>query len=183
MTQDHSNRSLAIGATAGLLVGLGANFVRKAVVQAPTMVAGDWQKALAAEHKATLAVFDAMQGTDANQTTRRSMLLAQLKHALAKHAFEEENSIYAALREHGEAESADHLNHDHGYVKQYLYDLTMMSKNSAAWLPKLVSFRAMIAQHMREEEEEIFPRLHDRLSDDENRALTLAMNKEGLKVA
>jgi hemerythrin superfamily protein len=59
----------------------------------------------------------------------------------------------------------------------------MMSKNSAAWLPKLVSFRAMIAQHMREEEEEIFPRLHDRLSDDENRALTLAMNKEGLKVA
>lgn len=183
MLTEQSNRSLAIGATAGLAVGLAANFVRKAIVQAPTVAAGNWDEALAAEHQATLAVFDLLQQTNDSQTTKRSMLLMQLKHALAKHAMQEENAVYAALRDHGATAAADHLNHDHGYVKQYLYDLTVLPKDSAAWLPKVAAFRAMIELHMREEEDQIFPDLRSQLSDEQNKQLTVAMNKEGLKIA
>jgi hemerythrin superfamily protein len=177
------NKTLAIGAAAGLAVGLAANAMRKVVVQAPTFVAGRWDEALAAEHKATLALFDQIQKTTDAQTTRRNMMLMQLKHALAKHAFQEENTVYPALRDHAQTEAADHLNHDHGYVKQYLYELTIMPRDDASWLPTVREFRMTLEKHMHEEEDTVFPKLYRALSAEDNKALTTAMNKEGLKVA
>jgi hemerythrin superfamily protein len=173
---------IAAGA-AGLAVGLAANVARKFAVQAPTMLAGDWDEALKAEHQLTLKVFDAIEATTEKNTTKRATLLMNLKHMLAKHAMEEENAVYPALRDAGEAESADHLNNDHGYVKQYLYDLTMMAKDSPAWIAKVRQFRTDVEKHIREEEDTLFPRLKAKLSAEQNKALTTAMNKEGLKIA
>lgn len=175
--------AIAFAAAAGMAIGFAANFVRKAIVQAPTAISGNWADALATEHRMTLAIFDKLEETEDHNATKRGFLLMQLKHALAKHALQEENAVYAALRDHEDKKAADHLNHDHGYVKQYLYDLDMMNKSDPRWLGKVKEFRALIEKHVREEEEEIFPRLRERLSDEENKALTLAMNKEGLKIA
>jgi len=177
-----TGKLIAAGA-AGLAVGLAANVARKFAVQAPTMMAGDWDEALKAEHALTLKVFDAIEATTEKNTTKRATLLMNLKHMLAKHAMEEENAVYPALRDAGEAEQADHLNNDHGYVKQYLYDLTTMSKDSPAWIAKVRQFRTDIEKHMREEETDLFPRLKAKLSLEQNKALTTAMNKEGLKIA
>lgn len=174
---------VAIGAVAGVATGLMANLLRKAVVQAPTAFAGNWDQALAAEHAATLAIFDTLEKTDDTQATKRGFLLMQLKHALGKHAFQEENVIYAMMRDHDLKEAADHLNHDHGYVKQYLFELTELPRDNAQWLPKVREFRAMIEKHMREEEDELFPKLRDALTEEQNGHVTAAMNKEGLKLA
>ena len=173
---------LAAGA-AGLAVGLAANVARKLAVQAPTMLSGDWDEALKAEHQLTLKVFDAIEATTEKNTTKRATLLMNLKHMLSKHAMEEENAVYPAMRDAGDAESADHLNNDHGYVKQYLYDLTQMPKDSPAWIGKVRQFRADVEKHMREEEDTLFPQLKAKLSAEKNKALTAAMNKEGLKLA
>jgi len=173
---------LAAGA-AGLAVGLAANVARKFAVQSPTYFAGEWDEALKAEHALTLKVFDSIEATTEKNTTKRATLLMNLKHMLTKHAMEEENTVYPALRDAGEAESADHLNNDHGYVKQYLYDLTMMPKDSPAWIGKVRQFRTDIEKHMREEETDLFPRLKAKLTPEKNKELTAAMNKEGLKVA
>ena len=184
--KDQKKRTIAIGATAataGLAVGLAANVVRKAIVQAPTVAAGDWDEALAAEHRMALGLFDLIQKTRDTDTGKRATLLMQLKHALGKHAFEEENAVYAAMRDAGQVEEADHLNHDHGYVKQYLYDLTIMAKGDPGWLPKVAEFRKAIEKHMREEEDVLFPQLRQSLGEEKNKQLTVAMNKEGLKVA
>jgi len=177
-----TGKLIAAGA-AGLAVGLAANVARKLVVQAPTMMSGDWDEALKAEHQLTLKVFDAIEATTEKNTTKRSTLLMNLKHMLAKHAMEEENAVYPALRDAGESEGADQLNSEHGYVKQYLYDLTMMSKDSPSWIAKVRDFRADIEKHMREEETDLFPRLKAKLTPEKNKALTMAMNKEGLKIA
>jgi hemerythrin superfamily protein len=177
-----TGKLIAAGA-AGIAVGLAANVARKLVVQAPTMMAGEWDEALKAEHEATRKVFDAIEATTEKNTTRRATLLMSLKHMLAKHAMEEENAVYPALRDAGDAESADHLNNDHGYIKQYLYDLTMMPKDSPAWIAKVRQFRTDIEKHMREEETDLFPRLKAKLTPEKNKALTMAMNKEGLKIA
>jgi len=177
-----TGKLIAAGA-AGLAVGLAANVARKFAVQAPTMLAGDWDEALKAEHQLTLKVFDAIEATTEKNTTKRATLLMNLKHMLAKHAMEEENAVYPALRDAGEAESADHLNNDHGYVKQYLYDLTMMAKDSPAWIAKVRQFRTDVEKHIREEEDTLFPRLKAKLTPEQNKALTTAMNKEGLKIA
>ena len=179
----NTGRTLAIGAAAGLAAGLLANVVRKAAVQAPTVAAGAWDEALAAEHKAALAIFDLLEKTTDRQAGRRSFLLMQLKHAISKHAFQEENSVYAQMRDMGMKEGADHLNHEHGYVKQYFYDLSEMSKSDPAWLPKLSEFHQWIKGHMRDEEDELFPRLRGMMSEEQNKHLTAAMNREGLKLA
>jgi hemerythrin superfamily protein len=170
-------------AAAGMLAGLAAAVGRKAVVQAASAWSGDWFEALKTEHKMALAIFDRIEATRDSQTAKRAMLLMQLKHALAKHAFEEENVIYPALRDHDEREEADHLNHDHGYVKQYLYELTVLPKNSSAWRAKVREFRAALEKHVREEEDSIFPSLQASLSAEENEKLTSAMNREGFKLA
>ncbi|WP_229664428.1 hemerythrin domain-containing protein [Sphingomonas metalli] len=190
MTQPHQQdaangkgRTIAIGAAAAVATGLLANLFRKAAVQAPTYFAGEWDTALAAEHKAALALFDALEKTGDDAVARRTVLLTQLKHAIGKHALQEENVVYTMMRDQGLTEAADHLNHEHGYVKQYFFDLTEMSRSDPAWLPKLKEFRALIESHMREEEDELFPKLRAKMSGEQNRHITRMMNREGLKLA
>ena len=170
-------------AAAGVAVGVAAMIGRKVAVQAPTALAGDWDVALAAEHAAVIKIFDALDNTTSKNTTKRAMLLAQLKHALAKHALQEENTIYPALRDSGQTEAADGLNKDHGYVKQYLYELDNCPRDSDAFLAILRRFRSDLEKHVREEEDTLFPALKAQLSPEANKKLTFAMNKEGFKLA
>jgi hemerythrin superfamily protein len=174
---------LAGAAAGGLALGVLAMLGRKAIVQAPTALAGNWDEALALEHQAVAKLFDALEATAEHDTAKRNLLLAQLKHALMKHAIEEENVIYPALRDAGHTADADELNKEHGYVKQYLYELSTTPSASPDWIATVRRFRADIEAHVREEEGELFPMLRASLSEGKNRELTLAMNKEGFKVA
>ncbi len=172
-----------IAGAAGFGLGLLAAAGRKAAVQAITYSAGDWFDGLKAEHKMAIGIFDALQKTTTEDTKKRAALLFSLQHALGKHAVQEEDIVYCAVREHGANAEADDLNHDHGYVKQYLYDLEMMDKASPLWIAKLREFRALIETHVRKEEDDIYPRLRSQLSAEQNKALTNRMNREGFKVA
>ena len=170
-------------AAAGVAVGVAAMIGRKVAVQAPTALAGDWDIALAAEHKAVMKIFDIFEETTSQNTTKRTLLLTQLKHALAKHALQEENTIYPALRDIGKTEEADSLNKDHGYVKQYLYELDNCPRASDTFLAILRRFRTDLEKHVREEEDTLFPGLKAQLSLEANKKLTFAMNREGFKLA
>ena len=174
---------LAAAAVAGAAVGFAANYGRKMLVQGVGAAAGDWADALAAEHQATLAVFDKIEATSDDQTWVRSHLLMKLKYALDKHAHQEENVIYPALREANSAHDADALNSEHGYIKTYLYELETLPNDSPDWLARVRDFRSMIQEHMRMEEEEVFPKFRNSLTDEQNAKLSAMMNKEGLKMA
>lgn len=174
---------LGAAAAGGAALGVLAMLGRKAAVQAPSAMAKDWAEALKLEHKAVRKIFDGLEATDESATAKRNILLAQLKHALAKHDVEEGNVIYPALREAGYADAADQLTKEHGYVKQYLYDLETMSTGSPDWIAKVREFRADIEKHMEEEENDLFPKLKAKLSEEKNKALAATMNKEGFKVA
>lgn len=178
-----SNGALWGAAAAGVGVGVALMIGRKVAVQAPTVLAGDWDEALAAEHRAVEKLFDLMQATTNKNTTKRNILLMQMKHALAKHALQEENAVYPALRDAGMAEGADELNREHGYVKQYLYELDNCPKDSDEFLPIVQRFRADIDHHVREEEDVLYPKMKAQLSKALNSKLTMAMNKEGFKLA
>ena len=173
----------AAAAAAGVLAGIAASMGRKVAVQGLAAMNGDWFDALKAEHKATLALFDKLETTSSADKSKRTTLLAQIKHALGKHALEEENVIYPALRDAGDKEQADRLNHEHGYVKQYLYDLENMPRDDSRWLPKASELRRDLEKHMMEEEQHLFPALKAGLAPEENARLTHAMNKEGFKLA
>ncbi len=171
--------ALAIGAGLGLAVALG----RKVMVQAVSGASGDWMAALKIEHKLAQGIMDKMAQTDNSETVKRNVLLATLKHALGKHAFQEENVIYPALREVHEQAEADELNDDHGYIKTYLYKLEITPKDSPEWLSIVAEFRGLLDKHIREEEDVIYPPFHQKMTAEQNRKLMLMMNKEGFKLA
>ncbi|HMJ93515.1 MAG TPA: hemerythrin domain-containing protein [Allosphingosinicella sp.] len=181
----NNNAGVLIGAAvAGAAVGLAANVGRKLFVQfGAGGMSADWFDALKAEHKATLAIFDKIEATSDSQTTARSHLLAKLKYALTRHAHQEEAIVYPALRQANLAHDADALNAEHGYVKTYLYELENLAKDSPDWLARVRDFRAMLQEHIRMEEDEVFPAFRNQLSEAQNSRLTGSMNKEGFKMA
>lgn len=174
---------LAGAAAVGVGVGLALALGRKVAVQAVTAASGDWMEGLKTEHKIAMGVIEALEATRDDAMMKRTGLMATLKHALSKHAFQEENVIYPALREATRNSDAEELAHDHLEIKQYLYDLDRMPKNDPNWLATLRQLKEVIAEHVREEEDEIFPAFRQRLSDEENKRLTAMMNKEGFKLA
>lgn len=175
--------SLIGAAAAGAAIAVAANLGRKAIMQGISSGGADWDEALAAEHDAALAIFDKLLATDDSQTFRRTMLLKKLTNALDKHAAEEEHVVYPALREANDAHDADALEGEHGYVKTFLYELNEMEKGSPEFATKLREFRDMITEHMKMEEEQVFPRFRREMSEEQNARITSLVNKEGFKMA
>lgn len=183
-----STGALIGAAAAGIAVGLAANLGRKLVVQAPTAMAGDWMAgdwmaALVAEHQMAIKLFDALQATTIANTAKRSMLLAQLKHALARHAVQEEScDLSGVARGRGEEQGRS------SQPRSWLCETASVrprsdAEGSTQFLARLGEVRSDIEKHMREEEDELFPRLNARLCTEKNKHLTALMNKEGFKLA
>ena len=169
---------------AGAAIGIGANWARKFFQQqAESMAAGNqWDEILKLEHKATLAKFDLLLATDDSETGKRAALVKTIHYALNKHAAQEEQVVYPALRQANDAVDADHLEHEHGYVKTFLYELENMEKDAPEFLGRVQEFRDLIAEHAQMEEEQVFPRFKAQMGEEQNAKITTLMNKEGMKM-
>jgi len=180
----NSNAGPILGAAlAGVAIGFAANYGRKFLMQGLESTAGDWDEILAAEHEMALSIFDKMLATDESQTWKRNMLLMKLTHALDKHAHQEEMVVYPALREANETVDADHLEGEHGYIKTYIYELKNMGPSGPNWLEKVREFRALVSTHAHMEEEEVFPRFKENLTDEQNKKITGMVNADGFWMA
>lgn len=170
-------------ALAGAAIGFAANYGRKMLMQGMESMAGDWDEILAAEHDMALAIFDKMLATDETQTFKRKMLLTKLTHALDKHAHQEEMVVYPALREAGIRVEADQLEVEHGEVKTFLYSLQEMGPDAPNWLETVREFRAAVSRHAHMEEEEVFPRFKQDLSQEQDARITSLVNRDGFWMA
>ena len=178
------NSAPLIGAAlAGAAIGFAANYGRKLIMQGMEAAAGNWDAILATEHDVALAIFDKMLATDESQTFKRKMLLMKLTHALDKHAHQEEMVVYPALREANNEVEADQLETEHGYVKTYIYELNEIGADAPNWLEKVREFRALVSQHAHMEEEEVFPRFKEGMTDEQNARITTLVNRDGFWMA
>jgi len=166
-----------------MAIGMAANYGRKALMQGMEAMTGDWDEILTAEHDMALAIFDKMLATDETQTFKRKMLLMKLTHALDKHAHQEEMVVYPALREANETTDADHLESEHGYVKTFIYELNKMSPDASNWLEKVREFRQLVSEHAHMEEEQVFPRFKQEMSEEQNAEVTSLVNRDGFWMA
>ncbi|KAB7648952.1 hemerythrin domain-containing protein [Polymorphobacter fuscus] len=182
---DHGTTTTAVVAgAAGFGLGLLAAAGRKAVVQAATYSAGDWMEGLKAEHKAARLILEKLAETTDDEQAKRAPLVLSLQHAIGKHNVQEEYVVYCVLAETGQDSAADHLNADHFELKKGLYELEQIGKEQRpGFLAKLAEIRASFEEHVREEEDDIFPTLHAALSAEQQTNLTNRMNREGFKVA
>jgi hemerythrin superfamily protein len=170
-------------AIGGAAIGFAANYGRKFLMQGMEAAAGDWDAILANEHDMALAIFDKMLATDETQTFKRKMLFMKLCHALDKHAHEEEMVVYPALREANNRAEADELELEHGQVKTFLYELEQMGTEAPNWLEKVREFRSTVAEHAHMEEEEVFPRFKQSMSEEQNAKITAMVNRDGFWMA
>lgn len=174
---------LAGVAALGFVAGVAMLGARKVAMQATTGLAGDWFAALKADHKLVDGLFKVLLETGEDETGKRQLLLSKITYALAKHQFEEEHVIYPALLAGGRAETPKHLASEHFEMKSLMHSLSEMAKDDPRWLGTARGLHKLIGEHVREEEEIVFPALQARLTARENAHLTRAMHREGLKLA
>lgn len=174
--------TIAGAAAGGAMLAIAANLGRKFLAQSP-IATDHWAESLALEHDETLAIFDKMLATDDSQTFKRTMLLGKLAHGLNRHAYSEENVIYPALRESNDVSDAEHLETDHGEVKEFLFRLKHMEADDSAWIDTVREFRTAVEAHARMEEEEIFPRLRTSLTEEKDAMLTAELAKASFMMA
>jgi hemerythrin superfamily protein len=127
--------------------------------------------------------FAKLEATTEEQSGLRGMIFAKIKHALAKHAFQEETVVYPALMKADPEGAARHLNDDHLDIKMHLAEGLRADKSSPEFMRGMMELKTILDRHMREEEDEIFPRFADRMSEEETTKLTLLMHREGLRLA
>jgi hemerythrin superfamily protein len=174
---------LALAGAVGFVAGLAALSARKAATQAVSTLSGDWFDALKAEHKLVDRLFALACATKDREAAKRTALLAKIAYALSKHALQEENVVYPVVRDTDQGVASKVLAAEHFDMKTYLHELDRMAKDDPRWLGKLKAFRKLVKEHVREEEEHVFPALRDRLSSAENAHLTRCMLREGAKLA
>ena len=57
-----------------------------------------------------------------------------------------------------------------------------MEKDSPEFLSRVREFRNLIEEHAKMEEEQVFPRFKQALSEEQDAKITALMNKEGMKM-
>lgn len=169
-------------AAVGLVAGLAARAGARGIAKAAEPLAGDWLDVIKTEHLMLLELFDKLEATKGDAAAKRNALLEKIRAALARHALEEENVLYAALRLSGEADAAARLNTEHAEAKAELYELDLMPADDPAWRSKVRALRERLEAHMQREEDEIFPALRQTLSPEDDDLLTTQVMKEGRRV-
>jgi hemerythrin superfamily protein len=173
---------LAGMAALGFVAGATALGVRKVAMQAVTHHS-DWFESLKADHRLVEKLFETLLKTRETEAAKRKLLLSKLTYALTKHALEEENVVYPALREANRELAAKRLAGEHFDMKSLLHELAETPKADPQFIAKIEELRTLVAGHVREEEEDLYPAFRDSLSPEENFKLTKAINREGLKLA
>jgi hemerythrin superfamily protein len=170
----------AIGMAAGMAVVQAKKFASQA---ATTALAVDWFEAVKHEHKIIRCYFEKLLATDEKDVIGRTRLLKALERTLGKHAFEEENVIYPALRMVGRPQDARALEHEHADMRCALYELSVTAHDHPKWIERARSFEAEVQEHMLDEEQKIFPAFHAQMSKAKNAKLSRMLHMQGMKLA
>ncbi|MES1202982.1 MAG: hemerythrin domain-containing protein [Pseudomonadota bacterium] len=170
----------AVGVAAGMAIVQAKKFAAQA---ASTAMAAGWFEAIKAEHKTIRGNLEKLLATDEKDVIGRTRLLKALERTLGKHAFEEENVIYPALRLSGRPQDAHGLEHDHADGRAFLYELSITAYDHPKWIERARAFEADVQKHFLEEEREIFPAFHAQMSKSKNQRLSRMLHMQGMKLA
>ena len=168
----------AVGLAAGLATGLG----RRVLNQAADAMSGDWRDTLTADHLMLTELFETAEATVITNRGKRRRLAARLRQALDRHAFQEENVIYPALRLADPKGAGADLVDDHAELKTLLFVLERTPADEPRWLVLLKQIKSVMEAHAQAEEETVFPRLRGLMNDEQDAELTALLHRTGAKL-
>ncbi len=123
-------------------------------------------KLLEKDHKQASQLFERLLKTSNDSTGKREELFGELKSELMAHSEAEEKVFYPALKNPDQTHDLTlEAIEEHHVVKQLLKELEDMSKNSDQWIAKLTVLQENVEHHVEEEENHLFPKARQVLSD------------------
>ena len=131
------------------------------------------------DHRSVLSLLDRLVGASEESAARRMAGFLAVKRALAKHAMAEEDVVYPLLQAKANAAAAaKQLYGEHAEMKVHLYELEMALSSGTAWAERARALQALIARHIRDEEDVQFPKLQGLLDDEGRRRLAGQVRRE-----
>ncbi len=115
------------------------------------------------DHQNVYALFDAIdKNSDAGE---KEHLFKQLKHELDLHTQLEEELFYPELlHSQRTGDRVRHALHEHGEIKNGLMKLETTDVNDPSWNEQFVKIRTQFDDHIKEEENQLFPQARQILS-------------------
>jgi len=173
----------AAGAAAlGVFAVLAFGRAKRAATEAGMALHGDWEGQLTAEHRAVKRLLKAMVETQIGEGAKRSGLVEDIGDLLTRHAVEEENVVYPALRKAGAGAEVQALTQEHAQMKSLLRELEEAGPEDPAWDDRAKGLKRLVERHIRKEEKAMFPLLAGAATDGANEKLTRLVRREGMKL-
>lgn len=174
---------LAGAAAVGVMAGVALSRSNRVLFRARSRLHGDWLGHLKAEHRVVKKLLKAMATAEFDDPPRRAALLEKVAELITRHAVEEENVVYPALSQTGEGREATGLVDDHAEIKTLLRELQTLAPEDPLWRDQAKALKKLFDKHVREEEDEIFPLLHEQLGETDNERLTKLVTREGVRLS
>jgi hypothetical protein len=132
-----------------------------------------------ADHRKVEQLFDRIEAAEGDE---RRDLVEELTLELLVHMQLEEQEIYPLVEQDVDAEMAEEAETEHGLAREGLDRVRELSPDGPGFGAALDMVKAGILHHVREEEDEVLPKLQEQLSADELAQLgqTLADAKAAL---
>lgn len=131
---------------------------------------------LKADHRKVSKLFDQLESVDGN---KKLDVFGQIKAELDLHAHIEETLLYPALEKPEETRAMTlEAYEEHKVVKTLLAELAQAKSANDEWQAKAKVLRENVDHHVEEEEDELFEKAEDALSDEEVEALGSRMESE-----
>jgi hemerythrin superfamily protein len=132
-------------------------------------------KLLTKDHRKVQKILDQLVETTARSSAKRRELLQVLKQELQIHEKVEEKLFYPRLNKGKEKEQIIEAYEEHHLVDKLLAELEKTDIKDEHWKAKITVLRENLVHHIKEEENEIFPKAHQKLGEK-------ALNEMGEKI-
>ena len=120
------------------------------------------------DHQRVKELFDRIEATESGGGGKRESLFTTIKKELALHKEAEESTFYAALGMLPEmSDRIEEAMEEHVDVEELLQELEELDTGSDAFMAQLAELREEVEHHVGEEENEIFPRARDLLTEEQ----------------
>lgn len=134
---------------------------------------------LTTQHDRFRELFDEFEGLSGRPSQRKHDLVREMITELVKHAEIEEQVFYPAVREEvdGADDDVEEDLEEHHVAELLLAELDHLSPDADRYDAKVTVLIENVRHHMEEEEEELFPKVREQLSEERRRELGAAMEK------
>ncbi|MBY0371169.1 hemerythrin domain-containing protein [bacterium] len=120
------------------------------------------------DHRQVAELFKEIEGSSDRARKKRTRLLVQLEEALTAHTEAEEVAVYPSLKQiSATADIGYEAEEEHGVVRYLFSQIHEADVDSEEWMARVTVLREVVEHHVKEEEDELFPKMRKVFSKEE----------------